>query len=203
MTRMVGREAELERMLGVLDDLRAGVAVSVEGEPGIGKTRLLAEAAEAAEERHFLVLEGKASEGEADVPFAPFLDALDDYLASVNPRLIKPADPDGRNELARIFPSLAELGDSGAAAVQEERYRSHTAVRALLESLANKRPMLLVLDDLHWADSASVELVSHLIRHPPRAGVALAIGFRPAQAPDRVRAELNEVERFELAPLDD
>src|SRR5215204_4924972 len=121
MTRMVGREAELERMLGGLDDLQSGVVVSVEGEPGIGKSRLLTELAGEAEERRFLVLEGRASEGESDVPFAPFLDALDDYLASVNPRLIKPADADGRNELARIFPALAELGDGGAAAVQEER----------------------------------------------------------------------------------
>jgi DNA-binding CsgD family transcriptional regulator len=200
---MVGREAELEWMLGVLDDLHAGAVVSVEGEPGIGKSRLLTELANEAEERHFLVLEGRASEGETEVPFAPLLDALDDYLASVNPRLIKPADADGRNELARIFPSLAELGDSGAAAVQEERYRSHRAVRAMLESLAEKRPMLLVLDDLHWADSASVELVSHLIRHPPRARIMLAIGFRPAQAPERVRADLSEVKRLQLEPLSD
>src|SRR4051812_8888678 len=128
MTRIVGREAELERITGVLDDLRAGVTASVEGEAGIGKTRLLAQLAEEAEKRHFLVLEGRASEAEGDVPFAPFLDALDDYLASVNPRLIKPADPEGRNELARIFPSLAGLVEGGAAAVQEERYRSHTAV---------------------------------------------------------------------------
>src|SRR5215208_5621531 len=171
MARIVGREAELERILGGLDGLRTGTVITVEGEPGIGKSRLLTELAGEAEERRFLVLEGRASEGEADVPFAPFLDALDDYLASVNPRLLKPADAEGRNELARIFPSLAELGESAATAVQEERYRSHTAVRALLESLAEKRPLLLVLDDLHWADAASVELVSHLIRHPPRARV--------------------------------
>ncbi len=203
MARIVGRGAELERILGVLDDLRSGTVVSVEGEPGIGKTRLLAEVAAAADERRFLVLEGRASEAEIEVPFAPFLDALDDYLASVNPRLIKPADADGRNELARIFPSLAELGDRGAAAVQEERYRSHTAVRALLESLAATRPLLLVIDDLHWADSASLELVSHLIRHRPRGPIVLAIGFRPAQAPQRVRGELTEVERVALDPLTD
>ncbi len=203
MTRIVGREAELERMLGVVEGLQSGTVVSVEGEPGIGKTRLLAELARLADERHFLVLEGRASEGETEVPFAPFLDALDDYLASVNPRLIKPADAEGRNELARIFPSLAELAEGGPAAVQEERYRSHTAVRALLESLAEKRPMLLVLDDLHWADSASVELVSHLIRHPARAPVMLAVGLRPAQVPERIRTELIAIDRFQLEPLTD
>jgi DNA-binding CsgD family transcriptional regulator len=203
MTRIVGREAELERVDWMLDDLQSGVTVSVEGEPGIGKTRLLAELAARAEERHFLVLEGRASEGEGDVPFAPFLDALDDYLASVNPRLIKPRDAEGRTELARIFPSLAELAEGGTAAVQEERYRSHTAVRTLLESLAEKRPLLLSLDDLHWADSASVELVSHLVRHPPRARVLIVAGFRPAHVRERLLAELGAVERIELDPLDD
>ena len=108
---MVGREAELARMRAALDGLESGTVLGVEGEPGIGKTRLLAELATEAEERHFLVLEGRASEGELSVPFAPFLDALDDYLASVNPRSLKPADAEGRAELARIFPSLAELAE--------------------------------------------------------------------------------------------
>jgi DNA-binding CsgD family transcriptional regulator len=203
MTRIVGREAELKRILGELDGLQTGSVVSIEGEPGIGKSRLLAELAAAAEARRFLVLEGRASEDEMDVPFAPLLDALNDYLASVNPRLIKPSDADGRNELARIFPSLTELTDHRGAAVQEERYRSHTAVRALLEGLAETRPLLLILDDLHWADSASHELVSHLIRHRPRSRIMLALGFRTAQAPERVRSELADAVRIRLEPLTD
>jgi DNA-binding CsgD family transcriptional regulator len=200
---MVGRAAEHARAVGALDGLEAGGVLTVEGEPGIGKTRLLAELAEQADERRFLVLEGRASESEQSVPFAPFLDALDDYLASVNPRTIKAANAEGLAELARIFPSLAELGDGQAGAAQEERYRSHHAVRLLLEGLAASRPVLLVIDDLHWADAASVELVAHLIRHPPRARVLVAVSFRPAQMPDRLRAEIGGVDRIEVAALGD
>ena len=135
-SRIVGRDTEIARAVGMLDGLGPGAVLAVEGEPGIGKTRLLAELARAADERGFLVLEGRASESELSVPFAPFLDALDDYLASVNPRAIQPTDPGGRGELARIFPGLAELEPGDASVVQEERYRSHHAVRSLLEGLA-------------------------------------------------------------------
>ncbi len=200
---IVGRDTEVERMLSVLDGLETGAVVAVEGEPGIGKTRMLAELASAADERRFVVLEGRGNEGELDVPFAPFLAALDDYLGSVNPRVLRPEDADGRNELARIFPSLAALGDRGAEPVQEERYRSHRAVRALLEGLAARQPLLLIIDDAHWADSASIELLSHMVRHPPRAPLVLAIGLRPAQAPERLRAELGETLRIELGPIAD
>jgi DNA-binding CsgD family transcriptional regulator len=190
-------------MLSVLEGLDSGVVLTVEGEPGIGKSRLLSELAAAADERRFLVLEGRGNEGELDVPFGPCLDALDDYLGSVNPRTLQPADAEGRNELARIFPSLAELGDANAAAVQEERYRSHRAVRTMLEGLAARQPVLLTIDDAHWADSASIELLSHMVRHPPRARLVLAIGLRPAQAPERLRAELGTAQRIELSPLAD
>ncbi len=190
-------------MRAALDGLESGTVLGVEGEPGIGKTRLLAELATEAEERHFLVLEGRASEGELSVPFAPFLDALDDYLASVNPRSLKPADAEGRGELARIFPSLAELAEDAGTAVQEERYRSHHAVRGMLEGLASQRPLLLTIDDAHWADAASLELASHLIRHRPRAPVLIAIGYRSAEAPERVVTELADAERLRLQPLDE
>ena len=199
---MVGRAAENARAVAALDGLDSGSVLTVEGEPGIGKTRLLGELAAAAEERRFLVLEGRASESEVSVPFAPLLDALDDYLASVNPRVIRPADPDGRAELARIFPSLAEL-EEGGGTVQEERFRSHRAIRALLEGLAAGRPLLLVIDDAHWADGATLELVSHLVRHRPRAPILLALATRPGPVADRLRSELSAAERIELAPLDD
>ncbi len=199
-SRIVDRDAEVARALGALDGLESGGILVVEGEPGIGKTRLLAELAAAADDRRFLVLEGRATDGELDVPFAPFLDALDDYLASVNPRSLRPADPDGRAELARIFPSLAGLS---AGEVQGERNRSHLAVRQLLEGLAATRPVLLVIDDAHWADSASLELISHLARRRPRAPVMLAVGMRPGPAPERLRVDLADAQRIELRPLSD
>ena len=84
-------------------------------------------------------------------------------------------------------------------ALQHERYRSHRAVRALLEQLASTQPLVLVLDDLHWADSASVELLGALLRRPPAAPVLMALAVRPRHVPerlsDRARAGASRAER--------
>jgi predicted ATPase len=80
-------------------------------------------------------------------------------------------------------------------ALQHERYRSHRAVRALLEHLAQTRPLVLVLDDFHWADSASVELLGALLRRPPAAAVLTALALRPRQTPDRLAAALQRAHR--------
>jgi DNA-binding CsgD family transcriptional regulator/tetratricopeptide (TPR) repeat protein len=92
-------------------------------------------------------------------------------------------------------------------AVQNERYRSHRAVRALLEHLAETTPLVLVLDDLHWADSASVELLGALLRRPPAAAVLMALALRPRQVPQRLSVALErahraaELTRIELGAL--
>ena len=80
-------------------------------------------------------------------------------------------------------------------------------VRVLLEALSRSQPLVLALDDLHWADPASVELVSHLLAHPPQAPVLLALAFRPAQVPPRLATALDAAvregtaERVDLGPL--
>ena len=79
--------------------------------------------------------------------------------------------------------------------LQHERYRAHRAVRELLELLATAPGLLLVLDDLHWADPGSVELLSALLRRLPAAPVLLALGLRPHQAPDRLSAALERAHR--------
>ena len=63
-------------------------------------------------------------------------------------------------------------------------------MRRLLEELADPHGLVLILDDVHWADNASVELLDHLVRHPPRGPVLVAIAYRPAQAPVRLAALL-------------
>ena len=94
-----------------------------------------------------------------------------------------------------MFPSLSGLAGHRAVALQHERYRSHRAVRALLEHLALTRPLVLVLDDMHWADSASVELLGALLRRPPAAPVLTAFALRPRQTPERLGAALERAHR--------
>ena len=194
---LFGRAEELSTLDRVLTDLDEGssAAILLVGEPGIGKTRLLAELAARADARRHLVLAGSASELERDLPFSVFVDALDEYVRGMERSRLAALDDDVRTELAHVFPSLATLATEGEVALQDERYRSHRAVRALLEQLAWLQPLVLVLDDLHWADSASVELVGALLRRPPAAPVLLALAERPRQAPERLSAAVERAHR--------
>ena len=206
---LVGRGDELESFEHLLDELERGppAAIEVVGEPGIGKTRLLCELASRAELRGHLVLSGSASELEHELPFAVFVHALDEFVESLDDNQLSTLEDDVRAELAHVFPSLCALADARAVALQHERYRSHRAVRALLEHLAQSRPLVLVLDDFHWADPASVELLGALLRRPPAGAVLTVVALRPRQTPERLAAALERahraaaLNRFELDPL--
>jgi ATP/maltotriose-dependent transcriptional regulator MalT len=192
----VGRADELDALEQVLDELNRGPSGAIElvGEPGIGKTRLLSELAARAEARGHLVLLGSASELERELPFSIFVHALDEYVESLNSNLLSTLDDDVQAELAHVLPSLSALAVGRAVAPQHERYRSHRAMRALLEQLAQTRPLVLVLDDFHWADPASVELLSALLRRLP-AAVLIAMALRPRQTPERLAAALARADR--------
>jgi DNA-binding CsgD family transcriptional regulator len=121
--------------------------------------------------------------------------ALDEYLESLDLSELSRLDGDVQAELGHVLPSLSRLGRGRAVADQHERYRSHRAVRALLEHLAAAEPLVLILDDIHWADAASVELLGALLRRPPLAPVLTAVALRPHQAPDRLVAALDRADR--------
>ena len=194
---LVGRADALASLERVLEELSRDLAIVVElvGEQGIGKTCLLSQLAARAELRGHLVLAGAASELERELPFSVFVHALDEYVASLDAGSLSALDNDVRAELAHVFPSLRTLGDGREVALQHERYRSHRAVRALLERLADTRPLVLVLDDFHWADSASVELLGGLVRRPPAAAVAVALALRSSQQPERLATALERAHR--------
>jgi DNA-binding NarL/FixJ family response regulator len=194
--RFVGRVDELGALERLLDVLDAGLpgSVVVYGEPGIGKTRLLTELRARAEQRGHLVLYGSASELERDLPFSVFVDALDKYLGGLAAEQLGRLDEGVQTELGQVFPSLATRWVGRTVAVQQERYRTHRAVRALLEQLARTRPVVLALDDVHWADMGSVELLGALVRHPP-ASVLLALAVRPRQVPERLTSALERAHR--------
>jgi DNA-binding NarL/FixJ family response regulator len=195
--QFVGRAEELGSFDQVLGEVDQGSpsAIALIGEPGIGKTRFLAEFAGSADQQGRLVLSGSASELERDLPFSVFVDALDEYLRGLDPDRLTGLDEDVRTELSQVFPSLSALATAGDVALQHERYRSHRAVRALLEELAKTRSLVLVLDDFHWADSASVELLGALLRRPPAAAVLIALAVRPHQMAERLYTAIERAHR--------
>ena len=142
----VGRESELLLLDAALDALAESglVCVALEGEPGIGKTRLLGELRDRAEARDCLVLAGSATEFERDLPFSVWVDALDAYVASQELGLQEVWDGEAVGELAGVLPSVTRPAGSGSVnSVADERYRTHGAVRKLLELLAADRPLVL------------------------------------------------------------
>jgi DNA-binding SARP family transcriptional activator len=164
----VGRDAELA-VLGAAWDRAAGGArhvVVVTGEAGIGKTRLATEAARRVAPRGGLVLFGRCDE-EAIVPYQPIVEALDGYVAATPADELRAMDDAAWAELAAVLPSLHGTRPVGGG--PEGRSRLFDAVTTLVASAAADRPVLLVLDDLQWADDDTLLLVRHLLR---RAGDA-------------------------------
>src|SRR5829696_1534730 len=194
----MGRAEEVLAIDRTLSGLGRGgsAAIEVAGEPGIGKTRLLAELATRADALGYLVLSGSASELEADLPFWVFIDALDEYIAALEPRRLDALENDVLGELATVFPAVTPGASVPAAVVPQTRYRTYRAVRELLERLTATKPLVLVLDDVHWADPASVELLGTLLRRPPDAAVLIALAVRPREAPDRLASALERAHRL-------
>ena len=173
-------------------------AVCIIGEPGIGKTSLIAEALALADEHGYRTLSGRAAEFESDVPFGVFVDALERHVASLGGKELALADEE-IGLLASIFPSLGpENGAQQAIAAADKRHRLLRAMRALIDQLADGHPLVVALDDLHWADAASVDLVCHLLHRGFEAEVLLLLASRPAQSDSRLLTALEEAERHEI-----
>lgn len=197
MAHLVGRAEEL----GVVQDLlgRPGLRlVEIVGEPGIGKTRLLAEIRQLAAGHGRRVLAGQAGELAGAVPFAVLVDALDDVLAGGRPTLSDPS----LALLAEVLPAVEEFVPAERT-VGGERFRIHAALSDLLEWLATPNGLVLTLDDVHWADEATSELLGRLMRQPPRQPVLIVLAYRPRQQPRHLAAALatGHSEVLELTPL--
>ncbi len=162
---LIGRHPEFTRFLVALDEAFAGRGqlIAVLGEAGIGKSRLVSQVSVEAVKRGALVLVGHAYPAEQALAYGPWIDALrtggvldrDDVLAQVASAW--------RAELARLFPELAKHDDQRAPS-PEDAMRLFEAVWHLLERLAHAQPLVLVLEDVHWADEMSVRLSSVLSR---------------------------------------
>ncbi|WP_432837561.1 AAA family ATPase [Dactylosporangium sp. CA-092794] len=169
---MIGRDGELRTIESMVTETRDGGfrALLVHGQPGIGKTRLLSELAAVARHHDYTVCRGQATEFERHVPFGVYLAAFEPLAGSADGAV----DP--------LTTMMAEVNGRPAAA-GIDRYRLFHRVRRLLERQAAGRPVLVVLDDLQWADQSSVELTEYLLRRPPSGPLLIAIGYRSAQAP--------------------
>src|SRR4051812_14032227 len=165
----------------------------VSGESGVGKSRLLGELVTEAEA---LVLRGECIElAEGELPYAPVVGALRDLVRVVEPSTLDALSTTGRNELGRLAPELATGAAPAGAPSQPVLFE---AVLALLARLAGDEPVLLVLEDLHWADRSTRDLLAFLARNLSRERVLLVATYRSDELHRRhpLRGLLAEVERL-------
>jgi DNA-binding SARP family transcriptional activator len=178
--------------VAVLDQEWAAVSerglrvVMLAGEPGIGKTRLVTEFARTAHERGATVLAGSCHE-ETHVPYQPFVQALRHYIACCPPAELAVQVTPRRAQLAAILPELEDArspyGPTGLGA-EQERFRLFETVSSLLADAAHLRLLVLVLDDLHWADQSSLLLLRHLARSAKSAPLMVLGTYRPVEVGD-------------------
>jgi DNA-binding CsgD family transcriptional regulator len=173
---MVGRDGELGRLLALLDDAEAGqsVAALVSGDAGVGKSRLVSEVTRLAEERGFAVLSGQCAELGDSVPYLPLADALRSAAQRGEVRDALRSRP----ALGRLLPEggYGQLADGDRTGLA--RQQMFGEVLGLLAELAAAAPVLLVLEDLHWADASTRDLVTFLSRMLHRERVALIGTYR-------------------------
>jgi ATP/maltotriose-dependent transcriptional regulator MalT len=189
----IGRRPALRAFSRSIDAVREGTfqLIGLVGEPGVGKSRLLGEFASLAAKHGLTVLSGRASEFEQDIPFGVIVDALEDHLDLHGKDLAERIGTEPTRLLGTVFPTLTRSADQvapGEAPMDpgQVRYRLHRTIRRLLDELAEEPGLVVILDDLHWADDSSIDVLDHLVRHPPHAPVLMVAAFRPAQASPRL-----------------
>jgi DNA-binding CsgD family transcriptional regulator/tetratricopeptide (TPR) repeat protein len=207
---LVGRDEELGLLLelGRRASEGAGGAALVLGEAGIGKSRLVSEFARITREQGALVLVGECVDlAEAELPYAPIVGALRAVVRERSDPELNKLFGGARGELARLLPELGDPDPGVPGSVGQTRL--FELVLGVLSRLGQERPVALVIEDVHWADSASLDLLAFLVRNQRSERLATVLTFRSDElSPEHpVRARLTELERgaraqrIELEPL--
>jgi predicted ATPase/class 3 adenylate cyclase len=162
---LVGRDEELSALEDALLTANRGESrfVLLAGEAGMGKTRLAGEVSRRARKLGCEVLWGSCSEAELSLPYLPLVEALGNYLTKRDVDEVRALLGGAATELGQLFPQLAE-GPVAAGDPAQAKLRLFEATVALLALPAREQGILLVVEDVHWADSSTRELLDHLAR---------------------------------------
>ncbi len=184
--RFVGRTEEFGALEAAFDDTQSGRTrlAMVVGEPGIGKTRLVEELGAYASMRGAQVVWGHCYEGDLSVPYLPYVEAFRSYVRT-RPDEDLSVSRAGLAELATILPELRErypdLTVLPPLEDDAERLRLFEGVASFIRSVASVQPLVLVLDDLHWADKPSLRLLQHLMRSVNDARLMIVGTYRDVE----------------------
>ncbi|MEV0420317.1 helix-turn-helix transcriptional regulator [Streptosporangium canum] len=199
---LVGRDAELARLAAAVA-ARPSVVV-VEGEAGIGKSRLVAELAARPEVAGLRLLNGGCSQIREPFPLGPLVEALRSRGGDLAGAALSPV----AGALRSLLPELADVLPGAPGPLDDRAAERHRLFRGLGAVLAALGPAVLVVEDLHWADEQTVEFLAYLLANPPGT-LSVVLTYRGEEAPAEVRAltarpaDAITHEHVELAPLDE
>jgi predicted ATPase len=206
----VGRARELAVLRAHLDDALAGCGrlVLLAGEPGIGKTRLAQEVATQAQERGARVYTGRCYAGEGAPPFWPWVQIVRAYLQACDLDTVRADLGSGAAAIAQVIPDVRERLPQLPAAppLESAQARFHVFDRftTSLTTVAHAQPLVLVLDDLHWADASSLLFLQFLVRELGTAPLLVLGAYRDSALdlrPPSVRRWGSSRRRREARPL--
>jgi class 3 adenylate cyclase len=211
-TPFVGRGRELGALKGAIDAgfSGRGSLVMVVGEPGIGKTRTTEEAGVYARLLGAHMLVGRCYESEAPLPYVPFVEAIREYVASRPPEALREELGSGASDVAKLVSDirrrLPDVPEAAPGEPEQERYRLFESVTSFLVNASRADPILLVLDDLHWADRSSLLLLQYLSRRLASSRLVVVGTYRDVELDRRhpladVLAELRRTHAYERVLL--
>ena len=187
----VGRQREMASLKAALEDALFGRSrlVMLAGEPGIGKTRMAQELASHAETLGAQVLWGRCYEEEGTPPYWPWLQSLRSYIQQRDPEKLLSEMGPGAADIAEIVPELGEqlpnLETPPALEPEQARFRLLDSITTFLKNAAQSQPLMLVLDDLHWADRSSLLLLEFLAREIQSSPLIVLGAYRDVEVSRR------------------
>ncbi|HSS62579.1 MAG TPA: AAA family ATPase [Candidatus Limnocylindrales bacterium] len=176
---LVGRDSDLSTLEdALLSALRGdGGVVIVGGEAGMGKTRLVNALATRARRLGCAVIAGGCAEAELSLPYLPFLEAIGNYLPSVDVMALRERLGPAAEELAQLFPQLGRPATS-AGDPSQAKMRLFESMLMLLRDAASRRALLVILEDLQWADPTTRELLDYATRRVRSTNVLVVATYR-------------------------
>jgi DNA-binding CsgD family transcriptional regulator len=205
---LIGREADLAALQALVDQAKRGerqVAL-IGGEAGIGKSRLVAETKTYAAGQGFVLLQGNCFQADSALPYAPFLDLLRSCFSGSSPLTRHDDLTPSAQELSQLLPDLTPLIPESLplllpSSLDPQQEQRHLFVQLLqfFTEQATRQPLLFILEDLHWSDETSLELLLYLARSCTHLPILFVLTYRSDEVSPELRHCLAEFDREHLA----
>ena len=186
-TPFVGRESQVRRLAARLEEATngRGSVMMLRGEPGIGKSRLLDEFADRAQHGGATVLRGACYDGDWQAPYGPFSEAVTEYARHADRAELSATLGKRASIVARIAPTLHDImhdiPEPPRLEPEDERFRLFDAIAQFLVAASRNAPLVLMLDDLHWADRGVIGMLNHVARIVSSNPILVIGAYRDAE----------------------